>query len=261
VADCRLNVDPRVDSGILTMEDAMRKSVLWSAIILSFAQAAAAKSDIDQLQNVGQSDFRLLSEDLGAALSYKPLVAPMALGLTGFDVGVEATATKLEHKDVLDNVTSGNAPSTLVIPKIHVHKGLPFGFDIGASYSAVPGTNISLWGAEVRYALLEGGLLRPTVSLRGSMSRMSGVDQLGMNTRGLDISIAKGFALLTPYAGLGKVWVTSTPRGVPTLTEERFSLNKVYAGANLNLGLTNFDFELDRTGDATSYGVKVGFRF
>jgi hypothetical protein len=185
----------------------------------------------------------------------------LALGISGFDVGIEATATKLQHKDVLDQVTSGNAPSTLVIPKIHLHKGLPGGFDLGASYAAVPGTNISLWGAELRYAILEGGLLRPTVSVRGSLSRMQGVDQLGLSTRGLDISIAKGFALVTPYAGLGKVWTTSTPKGVASLTEEKFSQNKFYAGANLNLGLSNFAFEADRTGDATTYGVKIGFRF
>ena len=65
----------------------------------------------------------------------------------------------------------------------------------------------------------------------------------------------------TTYAGIGKVWVTSTPNGIAGLSEESFSLNKVVGGANLNLGATNFAFEADRTGKATSYGVKVGFRF
>jgi hypothetical protein len=231
------------------------------AVVLAFSGVAQANSEIDALSAVNQSEFRLLSEDLGAALSYKPVAPPMALGISGFDVGVEVTATKLQNKQVLDLASSGSAPSTLIVPKIHVHKGLPAGFDLAASYSAVPSTNISLWGAELRYALLEGGLVRPTVSLRGSLSRMQGVDQLSLNTRGLDLSIAKGFALVTPYAGLGKVWVTSTPNGVPTLSEEKFSLNKVYGGVNLNLGLTNLAFEADRTGDATSYGFKIGFRF
>ncbi len=239
----------------------MQKSFLAAVIGFAASMAAQANSNIDQLQQIGQSDFRLLSEDLGAALSYKSLAPPMTLGLTGFDIGIEATATRLAHKDVLDQVTSGSAPSTLVVPKIHAHKGLPAGFDIGASYAAVPSTNVSLWGAELRYALLEGGLLRPTLSLRGSLSRVQGVDQLGLSTRGLDISIAKGFAVVTPYAGLGKVWVTSTPRNAGLLTEEKFSLNKIYGGVNLNLGLTNLAFEADRTGDANTYGVKIGFRF
>jgi len=35
----------------------------------------------------------------------------------------------------------------------------------------------------------------------------------------------------------------------------------VYAGLNVNLGLINLAVEADRTGDATSYGLKGGVRF
>ena len=48
--------------------------------------------------------------------------------------------------------------------------------------------------------------------------------------------------------------------GVPGLTKESFSQNKVFAGVNLFLGF-NLAFEVDRTGDITSYGFKGGFRF
>jgi hypothetical protein len=65
-------------------------------------------------------------------------------------------------------VSGGDAPRTLAVPKLHVHKGLPFGIDVGAMYSAVPNTNIKLMGAEVRYALVEGGIATPAVGLRAS---------------------------------------------------------------------------------------------
>jgi hypothetical protein len=35
----------------------------------------------------------------------------------------------------------------------------------------------------------------------------------------------------------------------------------MFVGVNLNVLLVNFAFELDRTGEATSFGVKTGLRF
>jgi hypothetical protein len=87
------------------------------------------------------------------------------------------------------------------------------------------------------------------------------VDQLKLNTTGLDISISKGFAMFTPYAGIGKVWVRSKPDiGIPLL-EEDFDLNKVFVGVNMNLTVINIAIEGDKTGAATSYGIKFGWRF
>ena len=117
-----------------------------------------------------------------------------------------------------------------------------------------------MWGAELRYALLTGGVATPALALRGSYSTLQGVSQLDFNTKGVDLSISKGFTLVTPYAGLGKVWVNSTPVGVPLLVKEDFSYSKVFAGVNLNFGLVNLAVETDKTGDATSYSVKFGWR-
>ncbi|HJX19187.1 MAG TPA: hypothetical protein VJ437_13485 [Acidiferrobacterales bacterium] len=222
---------------------------------------AQAATDLDLGGIALQSDFRLLSEDLGAALSYKPLIPAEPLGVTGFDLGIEVTATKLEHAAIFDNAVTGDAPDTLYLPKLHVHKGLPFGFDIGASYAAVPDSNIKLWGAEVRYAILKGSTATPAVAVRGSYSALQGVDQLKLTTTSVDLSISKGFALFTPYAGIGKVWVTSTPDPSTGLVEEDFDLNKVFVGVNMNLAVINIAIEGDKTGDATSYGIKFGWRF
>jgi hypothetical protein len=220
-------------------------------------------AEIDQINTLAQPQFRLLSEDLGAALSYKPLSPGEPLGVTGFDIGVEVTATRLKNAAILEQATSDDAPGTLPIAKLHAHKGLPFGIDVGLMYSTVPDSNIDLWGAELRYAILKGGVAQPALALRASYTKLTGVSQLDFETMGLDLSVSKGFAFLTPYAGAGKVWVTSTPQGnaATFLTEEDFSLSKLFAGVNLNFGLMNFAFEADRTGDATSYGAKFGWRF
>jgi len=242
----------------------MRKSI--AAVLLASAGIAAPAwaANINTVNSLAQPQFKLLTEDLGGALSYKPLIPSTTLGITGFDIGIEATATKLKNPDVLATASSGSSVSTVVVPKIALHKGLPFGFDIGAFYSSVPTTNIKLVGGEVRYALIDGGLISPTLSLRASYTKLTGVDQLDFDTKGLDISIAKGITFVTPYVGVGKVWATGTPKNLPApavLNEEKVALTKVFAGVNFNFGLMNFAIEGDKTGDTTTYGAKLGFRW
>ncbi|WP_303901212.1 hypothetical protein [Thiohalomonas denitrificans] len=244
----------------------MNKATLFAVSLLAVAGSAGA-DDLDQLQELAQDDFRKMSEDLGAALSYKALTPAESTGTTGFDVGMEVTATKLENPEVFESAMSGNDDfDTLPIAKLHAHKGLPFGIDVGASYAAVPSTNIKLLGAEVRYALLEGGIATPAVAVRGTYSSLVGVDQLDLETKGLELTVSKGFTMATPYAGIGQVWVTSTPNDIIgveglELGKEDFSESKVFVGMNFNLGLMNFVVEGDKTGDATTYGAKLGFRF
>ena len=238
-----------------------RRLALVALTLATLALPARAADDLDGIFLLNQQQFRLLSEDLGAALSYKAVLPAEPLGVTGFDLGLEATVVNLENTVVYDIATLSGAPSTLVIPKLHVHKGLPFGIDIGAFLATVPDSNIRLWGAEVRYAILKGGPATPALAVRGSYTALDGVDQLELNTTGVDLSISKGFAFLTPYAGIGTVWVNSNPQGIPTLTKEDFNLTKYFVGLNMNFAFINVALEGDQTGDTTSYSVKLGWRF
>ena len=238
----------------------MRTPILAGIALLSASTFAVGDGDIDQLEMLSQSEFRLLSKDLGATLSYKAITPAEPLGETGFDFGLDWVETRLERADLLDRASSGSYSSSISIPRLHLQKGLPGGVDLGAFYSAHPDSNIQLWGAEARYAFFKGGTFAPAVSLRGSVSRLTGVDQLDVDTTGLELSISKGFANITPYAGWGKVWIKSTPNA-GALSEEDFSEEKYFLGASLNFGVFNLDLEGDRTGDTTSYNLKFGWRF
>ena len=136
----------------------------------------------------------------------------------------------------------------------------PFGIDVGAFISAIPSTNIKLSGYELRYAIVDGGTVIPAVGIRYAATSLSGVDNYELSTRSLDLSVSKGFLMLTPYAGIGKVW-TSSDIDSSVLSSVDFSQNKLYAGVNLNLGLLNIAVEADKTGDYGSYSAKLGFRF
>jgi hypothetical protein len=238
------------------------KKLLALICTLGIAQPAMA-AGITTLNNLSsQAEFRTLSEDLGAALSYKPVTPAAPLGTTGFDLGIEVTQTDMSKSSALwSKITNGGSTvSKLYVPKLHVAKGLPFGIDVAAFYSKIPGSNISLVGGELRYAILSGGIAEPAIGIRGSFTRLSGVSQLSLNTKGLDISISKGFAMFTPYAGIGQVWVDSTAN-VGSFAKESFTQGKVFVGANLNMGFSNLAAEVDKTGGIQSISMKLGFRF
>ncbi len=238
------------------------KKILPMLLLLAGVSLNASAATFSAMSLLSQSQFKDLSEDFGAALSYKSLQPAEPLGITGFDVSLEATSTDISKSGAaLKTATNGDVDITrVIVPKLHVSKGLPFGVDVSASLASVPGTDIKVIGGELRYAILGGGVALPAIAVRASMSRLSGVSEWDLNTKGLDLSISKGFLMFTPYAGIGQVWATSTPHA-GTLTEENVTLAKTFIGANMNLGLMNFALEGDKTGDANSVSFKFGFRW
>jgi hypothetical protein len=234
--------------------------IAWLAIVAALAAPAWAQ-DIDRIQVLTQEEFRLLSEDLGAALSYRPLIPTTPLGTTGFDIGLGLTLAKIANTEVLERATSGNAPSRIPVPTLRAHKGLPLGFDIGLLYAQIPDSNIKYYGGELRYAIFSGGVATPAVGVRGNFTQVRGIDQLDFRTRGVDLSVSKGFVMATPYAGVGYVWGKSDPKGNGGLSHEDIRLGKFFVGIGINFVLANFVIEADRTGQVSALSAKVGLRF
>jgi len=228
-----------------------------TAILFAAASAPAFADDLDKVRDLSQAEFGKLAKDLTAAGSYKSVSPAEPLGVVGFDIGVEATATKMDNSDIWRK--AGGDSSTVYMPRIHVHKGLPFGIDVGASLTQVPGSDIKLIGAELKYAIVSGNVALPAIAIRAAATRLSGVDQLDMDTRSLELTVSKGFLNVTPYAGVGRVWGDLSPN-VANLRQEKPTANKVYAGLNFNLGIANLAAEIDRTGGNQTASVKLGFR-
>jgi hypothetical protein len=235
-----------------------------TAALLALAgnSAWASSFDLNSLENLSQSQFQALSEDLGAALSYKPLEPAAPLGVTGFDIGAALEGTSLANTQAVQTaVGSSSVYGTLPVPSIRAVKGLPYNVDVGAEYARIPGSgNMSLYGAELKWAFLPGDMFLPSVALRASVTRIDGVPQLGFESYGADISISKGFLMVTPYGGIGEVRSRSATDGL-SLQQVNINQTKVFAGADFNLGLANLVFEADSTGNIKSYGAKIGFRF
>jgi hypothetical protein len=234
----------------------MTRRLAWLALAASIPLHAA---DFPSIGSVAQSEFRGISEDLGAAFAYKGVTPATALGVLGFDVGVEVTDTRLENSRLF-RLAGAGSPSHLVIPKLHVHKGLPAGFDIGAFIGGASEVSATLYGAELRYAIIDDGLVAPALGLRLSGTKAAGLGDLSVATAALDLTVSKRFTAITPYAGAGAVRVQSRVRGSP-LAEESFNQGRIFAGVNVNLLAANLAFEAEKMGDNTSLSAKVGWRF
>lgn len=238
----------------------LRCGVLALALAcLSFVPKSYAQS-FDTLDLLTQDNFRTLAENLSAATHYRGITPTEPLGIIGFDVGLSLSATSIDD-EILDLANGGDiGTSRIFLPRLHVHKGLPFGIDIGAFIAADPDTDISLLGAEIRKAIFEGTALTPAVGVRLGFSTLEGLDDLSLQSTSIDISISKGVLMFTPYAGVGYVFTNAEADGEFDLDDEDFGEEKYYVGLNVNLGI-NFTIEADRTGDYNTIGAKAGIRF
>lgn len=234
------------------MQIHLRLAVLTAALCAGASQA----SDFNAVGVLNQAEFRAFSEDVASAVSYKGMIPAAGSGITGFDIGVFAAATEVSNRDVLRKAAGGaSVPKAVPVAGIRFVKGLPFDIDIGVVSTTLPSTNVRATGGELRWAFIGGGLAYPAVAVRLSGMQLSGVNQLKMSTYGADISISKGFLFLTPYAGVGAVAVRSRAPGT-SLRDEKFDMAKAFVGVKLGLGLANFVVEGDKTGDATTWGLK-----
>ncbi len=195
------------------------------AATLALTVSPVLAADINFTSGIDQSAFRSLSKEAGAALGYRNMAPAASLGITGFDIGLEVSAIDISSNSSYWNAAFNNdAPSYLVIPKVRARKGLPFGIDVGAMYSYVPDSNIKLYGAELSKSILEGGIATPAVGVRATYTKLAGVNDLSLQTYGVDASVSKGFLFLTPYAGAGVMWINSEAKGnLKTLSQDNLN--------------------------------------
>ena len=241
------------------------RSLIAGLALSAMASSSWAIGNINANLLNSQTIVDSITEDLGAALSYKAVTPAEPLGLIGFDIGFEVTGTKLAGIETWGSAIGSTDLGLLPLPKLHIHKGLPMGMDLGFVYSKVPSTDIAYAGGEFRYSFISGNLALPAIAVRGTYTTLLGVDEVELTTKGLELTVSKGFLMLTPYAGIGQIWANSSVdtvvATVPASISSDVSMFKWFVGLNLNLGLMNLVYETDMTGESQSHSIKMGFRF
>jgi hypothetical protein len=235
-----------------------RVALSMAACLVPFAATVHA-ADSNAGRAAAQAQLRLLSEDLGSMVAYKPLIPSGGTGIVGFDVGAAVLVNQVRNRDAFALVAGQDVPATVQYA-LRVNKGLPMDLDIGASASKFVGVNLQVLGADLRWAALNERTYLPAVSVRAAFSQLEGNDQLDLRTVSYDLALSKTFAFITPYVGLGQVQVSATPNvaGAPA---DNFNLLRVFGGTSLTLRPMNLVVEVDKTGDAANLGVKLGLRY
>jgi len=210
------------------------RTLAAAALLLMLGATPARANGTDIALNFGgvQGRFNSFAQELGIAVAYNPVAPAETLGVLGFDLGISASFVDIDSGLWNSAVADGDAPSVLVIPRIQARKGLPFGIDVGVSYTRIPQSDIQIIGGEVRKALLKGATLIPAVSVLIHYSALTGVSQLDLTTYGADLAISKGIAFLTPYAGVGQIWIDAQPN-VAGLADTTENATRGYVGLKI----------------------------
>ena len=235
----------------------MRRYLLLVAFALP---CAAFAKDIQINPGATQNDFHFVSQDAVATIEYKALAPAEASGITGFELAAVGSWVPVHHKDNWKNLT-GLDVSNLGLVGVRAIKGLPFNIDVGAFYSTVPGYNVSIYGGEVKYAILPGSVVLPAVALRASYNGTHRLDDFKLRATTVDASVSKGFAFITPYLGAGYVWGVASPDTATGLKRENINKSKVFAGARISLGLLHVTPEIEAIGSNVSYNLDFGIHW
>ncbi len=186
-----------------------------------------------------------LVNELGAALAPSLAAPAMTLGVAGLYVGYEVSVTNLQRTgehwrrgtegSITSNVNSDtssrrdNGDAAAFVSRIHVRKGLPFGFELGTQVSHLHSSGMWAIGLDLRWSLFEGfhrglGWL-PDLAVRGSVNTLAGQSQMALTVVGIDAVLSKRFAIggqvrLSPYIG-GQGLLIFGDSGVIDLTPSR----------------------------------------
>lgn len=234
---------------------------LFVAALSTCLLPQARASTFNNIAALDQAEFKTLCIELGAAVAYRGLVSAEPLGTAGFELGLSAGAAELSHTDVLSKATGGDkVPRGLPLLGLHLVKGLPWNLDLGVLAQRAPDTNLLATGGELRWAFMPGDAVWPTVALRLSTMNVEDIDQLRLRSQGADIVVSKGFGIVTPYAGFGRMRVTGKAPGT-TLARESVGMYKSHAGLSFALAPAALVLEFDKTGHTQSYGIKLAARW
>jgi hypothetical protein len=196
--------------------------------------------------------FRLFHESFAPAAFLPPRHAAEPLGWVGLEVWADASlASGFEDIDRPAEPLASEIPTDgLAIGRIGVRKGLPGKFNLGVSYGEIFDAGFDLAQADLSWSWLKGSTVTPAVAFRVSVAQSVGGNDFDFEQYAVDLSVSKGFANLTPYAGVALVRSESrldrpAASGNPPFVEK--STDAVFfAGVRISLLLPKFTLAVEQ---------------
>jgi hypothetical protein len=159
------------------------------------------------------AQFRAFARTFGAALTSANLMPPETVGHAAFNVNAELSVVGLSSETVLP--TEDAQPGSLLVPALHVRKGLPFSLELGARVAWIEKSSMVAGTGELKWAVNEGFTWLPDVAVRAHVTRLFGNRAFDLTAAGLDFGVGKQFPIggmitLTPYGGLDLVGINAS---------------------------------------------------
>ncbi|REG32005.1 hypothetical protein ATI61_105332 [Archangium gephyra] len=164
-------------------------------------------------------DFRAFARTFAAVMTSANLMPPETLGHAGFSLNAELSVLGLPTPGREDGQvtipTEGTPTNPLLLPSVHVRKGLPFSFELGARVGWIDRSDMFAATGELKWAVNEGFTWLPDIAVRAHVTRLMGNKDFDLTAAGLDFGVGKQFPLggmvtLTPYGGLDLTGVAAS---------------------------------------------------
>jgi hypothetical protein len=237
-------------------------SVLVLLLVVGLSGGQAAGGQLRLGENLSEEEFASLADALGDAIAFPLLSIAAPLGALGFEAVASAGGPMASSSAGWWRNGVEGSPTLGVMPgrRLVVRKGLPARMGVGFQAGQV--LDQSFWGVEGRWTLLEGGILVPSVTVRGSHSRLVS-SPVGVEVSEIGLSVSKGLVLVTPYAGVSYRWTRAEGAwGTESLllAHHRSERVVVNVGARVALGpafVVAEGFQGSRRGILVGIGVRL----
>ncbi len=163
--------------------------------------------------------FAAFARQFAAGLTSVNLSPPETLGHSAFSVTAELSVVQFEQGEFALPTEQYRADrpgitGALLLPSVHLRKGLPWSFEVGARVAWIEKSRMGAATGEVKWALNEGFTYLPDLGVRAYATRLFNSRDFDLTAGGLDLGIGKQFAIggmvtLTPYVGWNLVWVAA----------------------------------------------------
>lgn len=166
------------------------------------------------------ASFRAFARRLGAAITSVNLSPPETLGHSAFAISAELSVVDLQGATAVNQFpTQREVSGPVLLPSIHIRKGLPWSFELGVRAAWFEKSRMGTGTVELKWAINEGFTYLPDICVRGHVTKILNSRDFDVTAGGLDLGIGKQFAIggmvtLTPYVGWNLVFVGASTGNV-----------------------------------------------
>lgn len=237
-------------------------------LLLLAALPLDAADDISFDPAITQAEFAKFSRLIAQGIYASPVQPAGSAGLLRFDIGVVVSGVSVDTNAAYWQRAVGNdfsMGSYVAVPRLVVSKGYGAG-SISGSYAKLQDTGISILGGSLDIPIIDGGLLKPTLALRGAYSTLRGIDAYDMKVYGLELFLGKGFGPLTPYAAVGRQRhdaqgiIPPTAVSPQIVLNDKGDINRYTVGLRFSLLGPKVTVEANQA-EERSYAAKISFGF